>query len=152
MFQTIIGGVFGLFGVALGWLINILTERYLRKPKLCFDLQPTSNQDDLIPYEFRTKTSESGYGIEIYNIGKEPIFLSRVRLYYRNTIIVDCFTMNQCIMPYEKIVYELTMQDISDIKYHCREHNINQCKIIAYDVSGKKSKRCNGFMDRIAVS
>lgn len=47
--------------------------------KLCFQLQITENKNELTSLEGRTKTSESGFGLEIYNIGQTPVFIDYVR-------------------------------------------------------------------------
>lgn len=140
MCQTIIGGIFGLVGVILGWLLNVFSEKYFRKSKLCFSLQITANQDELDPYELRTKTSESGYGIEIINFGQVPVIVNYIRLYYKKKFIVDCFMMDKLIMPYDKAVYNLTIQDIDNIKYQGHNNDIRKCSVKAYDVNGKVVK------------
>ena len=65
MYQTIVSGIFVLLGVVLGWILNMCSENRFQKPKLCYQLQPTMNQDELLPLENRTKTSESGFEIVI---------------------------------------------------------------------------------------
>lgn len=69
MIQTILAGVFTIVGTILGWTLNGIRENINRKVKLCFQLQITENKNELTPLESRTKTSESGFGLEIYNIG-----------------------------------------------------------------------------------
>lgn len=140
MIQTILAGIFTIVGTILGWTLNGIRENLNRKVKLCFQLQITEDQNELPPLECRTKTSESGFGLEIYNIGQTPVFIDYVRLYYRKTIIVDCFMTELRLMPYEKSTYNLMMQDYDAILYHCKKLNVKKCKVAAYDVIGKREK------------
>lgn len=103
-------------------------------------VQITENQNELTSLEYRTKTSESGFGLEIYNIGQTPIFIDYIRLYYRKIIITDCFITGLKLMPYEKNTYNLMMQDYDAILYHRKKLKIKKCKVIAYDVAGKRVK------------
>lgn len=140
MIQTILAGIFTIIGTILGWTLNGIRENLNRKVKLCFQLRITENQNELTPLESRIKTSESGFGVEIYNIGQTPVFIDYVRLYYKKTIIVDCLMPELRLMPYEKSTYHLMMQDYDAILYHRKRLNIKKCKAIAYDVTGKGVK------------
>ena len=140
MIQTILAGVFTIVGTILGWTLNGIRESLNRKVKLCFQLQITENQNELTTLEYRIKTSESGFGLEIYNIGQTPVFIKYVRLYYRKTLIADCLMEDSKLMPYEKNIYNLMMQDYNAILYHRKKLNIKKCKVAAYDVTGKQVK------------
>lgn len=133
-------GIFTIVGTILGWTLNGIRENLNRKVKLCFQLQITGDQNELPPLECRTKTSESGFGLEIYNIGQTPVFIDYVRLYCKKTIIVDCDMTELRLMPYEKSTYYLMMQDYDAILYHRKRLNIKKCKALAHDVTGKGVK------------
>lgn len=145
MIRTILTGIFTIVGTILGWSLNCIRESFYRKVKLCFQLQLVENQNELIPLERRAKTSESGFCLEIYNIGQTPVFINAVTLYHRKTIIVECLTINLRLMPYQKSNYDLTMQDYDAILYHRKRLKIKKCKVIAYDVAGKKVKGEFGY-------
>lgn len=140
MIKIILTGAFTIVGTILGWTLNGIRENFYRKVKLCFQIQITENQNELTSLEHRTKTSESDFGLEIYNIGQTPIFINYIRLYYRKIIITDCFMTGLKLMPYEKNTYNLMMQDYDAILYHRKKLKIKKCKVIAYDIAGKRVK------------
>lgn len=140
MIKIILTGAFTIVGTILGWTLNGIRENFYRKVKLCFQIQITENQNELTSLEHRTKTSESEFGLEIYNIGQTPIFINYIRLYYRKIIITDCFMTGLKLMPYEKNTYNLMMQDYDAILYHRKKLKIKKCKVIAYDIAGKRVK------------
>ena len=140
MNETVLNGIFALVGVVLGWVLNGCSESRRRKPKLCYGLKSTIDQNELTPIENRTKTSESGYGIEIYNNGQEPVFIRHVSLYYKKAVIVDYLMLNRLIMPHEMVVYEMAMQDYDALRRWQSKYNLKCCKIFAYDVAGKRIK------------
>jgi hypothetical protein len=148
---AIIGGAGALLIAILGWALTHIQEKKRQGIKLCYALQPSRMEDDLIDKEFRTKTSESGYGIQIYNIGNVPFLFEQISLRYKKTIINDCFNAEEqkTIMPYESYVYQLSEQDYDAILYHCKKSDLKDCDVIACDVSGKKSK---GKLDLILPS
>lgn len=146
MLQTIISVIGTLLGTVLGWTLNCLYEQRTKKVKLCYSFQPVANRDELVEHELRTKYSQSDYCIQIYNIGTTPCFLEYFSLVYKNTIIVDCFILenDKAIMPYERYIYHLNEQELDAILYHCNKSNIKKCKVFAYDVGGKK---CSSEID-----
>ena len=139
---TLIGVLGTLFGTVLGFILNYLQDSRNKKIKLCFSLQPSNMEEELIDKELRTKTSESGYCIQIYNIGQIPFLFEQISLRYKKSIITDCFNTDEqkAIMPYQGCYYKLSEQDYDAILHHCKKSNLKECKVIAYDVSGKKGK------------
>ena len=63
-----------LAGVIVGWIFNEITMFFRERPKLTFKMVSTP-ETELIDKEYRTKTSLSEHGIEIYNTGKNPFIL-----------------------------------------------------------------------------
>jgi hypothetical protein len=148
---TIVGVLGTLFGTVLGWILNYLQDSRNKKIRLCFSLQPSNMEEELIDKEIRTKTSESGYCIQIYNISQIPFLFEQISLRYKKSIITDCFNTDEqkAIMPYKGCYYQLSEQDYDAILHHCKKNNLKECKVIAYDVSGKKGK---GKLDLILPS
>lgn len=136
---ALIGVAGTLFIAILGWGLASIQEKQKSKIKLCYALQPSRKEDELIEKEFRTKTSESGYGIQIYNIGHAPFLFELISLRYKKTIITDCVNTEEmkAIMPYESYVYQLNEQEYEAILYHCKKGGLKECTVTAYDVSGK---------------
>ena len=66
--------LYTIFGVILGALITILKDRYDKKPRLSGTIASYQSDFD-VPWEKMTKTSPSGYAIELYNYGTEPLML-----------------------------------------------------------------------------
>ncbi|WP_373262060.1 hypothetical protein [Hungatella hathewayi] len=144
VFTAIVSIFSTVIGAFLGWFLSYMTENLNNKVRLCFSLQPY-NQDDTIESELRTKYSDSGYAIFVYNTGKTPYILSEFQLNTKKTIITECvLTEAVTIMPYESYIYELNDQDYDSIRFHCGEQNISDCTIFAYDVG---EKRCKAKLD-----
>lgn len=139
--NTIVSVCGTIFGTVLGWTLNCLYAKRTNKAKLCFSLQPAADTDNIEP-ESRTKYSDSDYCIEVYNIGNVPFILEQISLRYGNKIITDCIVIeeNKTLLPYEHYKYRLNMQEYDAILWHCKENNLKECKVIAYDISGKGIK------------
>ncbi len=135
-----------LIGTIFGWLLNVLYKNRVKKVKLCYSLQPSTNIKDDVNFELRTKYSDSDYCIEVYNVGSTSILLERISLRYKNTIIIDCIITdeNKAMKSCSHYIYRLNMQEYNAILRHCKTANLKKCKVISYDVSGKKIK---GSMD-----
>lgn len=88
-YDVLASGSFGLVGVILGWGLNQLSNYLNNNPKLAFII--SYNQDITEPVELRTKTSPSECIIEMINIGKVPIVLDNISLYFKGTLLIDCF-------------------------------------------------------------
>ena len=144
MDPNIVAGLFGvvgtIIGTILGWWLNSLSLKREKKPRLCYILSATQDQDMLTPVEQRDKYSESGYGIEIYNVGREPVVIDQMCLCYKKQIIADALIVYQVLRPYEKTVYELDEQEFDNIKYHCRKRDIKKCDVVTRNVTGKNIK------------
>ena len=63
-----------IIGVVVGWALNEITDSLHKKPKLCFRMVSTPT-NELTDKEYRTKTSLSESGIEVFNIGEKPVIL-----------------------------------------------------------------------------
>lgn len=129
-----------IIGTVLGWTLNCVYERRIKKVKLNFSLQQSA---DIMESDkgFRTKYSPSDYEIQIYNTGTTPYILSQVSLRYRNHTITDCIITedDKTIMPYESFTYRLSEQEYDTILWHCKQADLKECKVVVCDVGGKKS-------------
>lgn len=97
-----------LAGVIVGWILNEITMFFRERPKLTFQMVSTP-ETELIDKEYRTKTSLSEHGIEIYNTGKNPFILESFELCYKNKLLVDCHIVENAkvLMPSESFTYTL---------------------------------------------
>ncbi|MHB8131306.1 MAG: hypothetical protein ACYDEX_20185 [Mobilitalea sp.] len=128
--------------------LNCIQESRNNRIKLCFSLRANGLEDELIKEELRTKYSESGYCMQIYNIGQIPFLFEHISLQYKKTTIIDCINTEEqnAILPYKSYFYRLSMQEYDSILYHCKKEKLKECEVVAYDISGKKSK---GSLDLI---
>lgn len=131
--------------VIIGWMLNEASAKLREKPKLCFRLTGTP-EAELTEKSLRTKTSPSEYGVEIYNLGHNPVILEQFSLNAKKTRMVDCFIADEerTILPYKSIIYTLDEQEANALLRHCKRLRIENCKVAAVDVSGK---RIAGKMD-----
>lgn len=137
----VISGVFGLMGALLGWGLNQLTYYLDNKPKLVFVIVRNDNPDIIEP-EHRTKTSISEYRIEMANVGKVPVILESISLYYKQKLLIDCsIEANQRkILPYHSKYYEMMEQDREALQWHCKKKQFSECDIVAYCFSKQEIK------------
>lgn len=138
----------GIFCTILGWVLNCLYQNRFNKVKLSFSLQQASGIEDRIVPEFRTKYSESDYCIKVYNTGNTSYILEQISLQYKKKTITDCVIVeeNQTIAPYGCYTYQLNEQEYDAILWHCKQADLKSCKVVAYDVAGKKT---TGSLDLI---
>lgn len=130
--DNFISGLFSLLGVVLGWWLNKLSVENENKPKLAFVI--SSNKEVSEPVDLRTKTSPSEYIIEIINIGKVPIVLDNISLYFKGKLLIDCFLDDDQRMIYPNNIktYLMMEQDREALQYHCNEKLFSKCDVIAY--------------------
>ena len=130
-----------LAGVIVGWIFNEITMFFRERPKLTFKMVSTP-ETELIDKEYRTKTSLSEHGIEIYNTGKNPFILESFELCYKNKLLVDCHIVENAkvLMPSESFTYTLMEQEADALQYHCNQEKFETCDVTAYSVEGKKIK------------
>lgn len=136
--------------VIIGWMLNEAGAKLRENPKLCFRLTYTP-EAELTEKSLRTKTSSSDYGVEIYNLGHNPVILEQFSLNVKKTRMVDCFIEDEkrTILPYKSIICTLAEQDADALLYHCKRLHTENCKVVAVDVSGK---RIVGKMDLGIIS
>ena len=110
-----------LAGVIVGWIFNEITMFFRERPKLTFKMVSTP-ETELIDKEYRTKTSLSEHGIEIYNTGKNPFILESFELCYKNKLLVDCHIVENAkvLMPSESFTYTLMEQEADALQHHCK--------------------------------
>ena len=92
--------------------------------------------------EYRTKTSLSESGIEVFNIGEKPVILNDFTLTYRDKILVDCFIEDsqQVIAPYQSVIYTLTEQEADALQWHCNQAHFKTCDVEVHGIDGKQIK------------
>lgn len=76
MIELISAGI-GVIGVVIGWGLNELTTTFRERPKLCFQMVSTPD-DELTEKEYRVKESPSEHGIEIFNVGEKPFYFGEL--------------------------------------------------------------------------
>ena len=130
--DNLISGLFSLLGVVLGWKLNKLSIENENKPKLAFVI--SYNKEVSEPVELRTKTSPSEYIIEMINIGKVPIVLDSISLYFKGTLLIDCFLDDnqRIIYPNNIKTYLMMEQDRETLQWHCDQKLFSKCDVIAY--------------------
>lgn len=133
-FGTTIGGV------VLGWWLSEASEKMRMKPHLVAALSPTPDKE-LVEKEYRTKTSASEMGVEIFNTGRVSVIVEKFCL-HRNNMIVDCFLDgdDRKIKPSENVTYTLDEQEYDALKHHCYKSRMKWCYCTAYTVGGKQIK------------
>ena len=144
MIEEVIGAVISIVSVIIGIVINRVITLQDRKPKVCCSLTHTPDED-VIEVEGRTKTSQTEYSVEIFNLGTEPIIFDLFRIYYKKkkeTMIVDCPVLenDRIIMPYKSVIYILEQQDLGNLMFWCKKFDFKKCKVLIYCVDGKTIK------------
>ena len=151
MNQTILAGAFGLSGVVLGWLLNHAATLIQARPRFCFKMHATSNTE-LIDRELHTKFGPSDCGVEIYNLGRNPVVLDAFEILYKRNVLIDnCsfYGSEQTVLPYQSVIYTFNDQELDRLMYNCEEHEMDkcascrthqqiQCKVVLSSVDGKK--------------
>lgn len=109
------------------------------QPKLCFRLTDTPD-DELTEKAYRTKTSLSEYGIEVYNLADKPYILDKFTLYHKKGLRIDYFLVNEenTIQPYQKVIFTLMEQDANALVWYCKRDKLKKCKVFAYDIEEKR--------------
>jgi hypothetical protein len=141
LIMAIIGVIGTLLGTILGWALNCIQERRNNRIKLCFSLRASGLEDELIKEELRTKYSESGYCMQIYNIGQIPflfdIFLCSIK---KQHILIALIQRNKMQYYHIRAIF-IDSVCRSMIQFcHCKKEKLKECEVVAYDISGKKSK------------
>ena len=139
--DKLVTGFIGFAGVVLGWILNVLTTVVRERPKLCFQMVATPDSE-LTEKECRIKTSPSGQGIEIFNMGVKPFVLEKFEVSHKKKLLVDCYLpeTDRIILPYHNVVYTLTEQESDAIDWHCKDEHFEICQITAYGIDGKRVK------------
>lgn len=137
----LISACIGVIGVVIGWVLNELTTTFRGRPKLCFQMASTPD-NELIEKEYRVKESPSEYGIEIFNVGEKPFVLENFGIYYKKNLLVDCYMSenDRIILPFHNVVYTLTEQEANALEWHCQKEHFDKCQVTAYSVDQKKVK------------
>ena len=137
-----VSGLIGtFFGTFLGWFLNEWSTSRKERPKLCFQMVGTP-ESELTEKEYRTKTSLSEHGIEIFNVGRTAVVLDQFSLYYKNETLVDCFLNDteRVLLPNQKIIYTLMEQEADALQYHCNQKHFEKCDVVAPSLDGKVIK------------
>ena len=144
MIDEIIGAAISIVSVIIGIIINRFITLQDRKPKVCCSLTHTPDEE-VIEAEARTKTSQTEYSVEIFNLGTQPVIFDIFRIYYKRkkqSMIVDCPILedNRVVMPYKSVIYILEQQDLRNLMFWCKKFNFRKCKVLIYCVDGKTIK------------
>ena len=140
MIELISAGI-GVIGVVIGWVLNELTTTFRERPKLCFQMVSTLD-DELTEKEYHVKESPSEHGIEIFNAGEKPFILESFVICYKKRLLVDCHIAesDRIILPFHNIVYTLSEQEANALEWHCKKEHFDKCQVTAYSVDQKKVK------------
>ena len=140
MIELISAGI-GVIGVVIGWGLNELTTTFRERPKLCFQMVSTPD-DELTEKEYRIKESPSEHGIEIFNVGEKPFILESFVICHKKKLLVDCHIAesDRIILPFHNIIYTLSEQEANALEWHCQKEHFDKCQVIAYSVDQKKVK------------
>lgn len=87
------------------------------------------------------KYDPSGYVIEVYNCGKNPVIIDSVSLHWKNSRIdsIECETIT--ILPYHSHEMILAVQDYMEIRRWGEvDKNLKEVSVIAHTVSGNRIK------------
>ena len=117
--------LYTIIGVIIGALIPIIKGMYDKRPRLSGTIASYQSDFD-VPWEKMTKTSPSGYAIELYNYGTEPLMLIGFSVMGESgTLMADCLLQEECIVikPYDKYVCPLMWQEYHSILLHCQNKN-----------------------------
>ena len=95
--MELISAAIGILGVIIGWLLNELTTIFRGRPKLCFQMVATP-ENELTEKEYRVKESFSEHGIEIFNVGEKPFVLENFVICYKKKILIELYCRS--IMSY----------------------------------------------------
>jgi|GEM_PF-2526334 hypothetical protein len=145
--------VYTLLGVILGATIPLLKDRYDKKPRLSGSIVPYQSEF-YVPRERMTKTSPSGYALELYNYGMEPLILTWLSVKGEcGTLMADCLLQGECtvIKPYDKYVCPLMWQDYSSILFHCQNKNGAAMKARVLKLFHRDRSELSKDMDDIVI-
>lgn len=139
--MELISAAIGILGVIIGWVLNELTTIFRGRPKLCFQMVATP-ENELTEKEYRVKESTSEHGIEIFNVGEKPFVSESFVICHKKKILVDCQMpdSDRIILPFHNIVYTLLEQEANALEWHCQKEHFEECQVIAYSIEKKKVK------------
>ena len=139
--MELISAAIGILGVIIGWLLNELTTTFRGRPKLCFQMVATP-ENELTEKEYRVKESFSEHGIEIFNVGEKPFVLENFVICYKKKILVDCQMpeSDRIILPFHNVVYILSEQEADALEWHCQMEYFEECQVTAISIEKKKAK------------
>lgn len=126
-------------------LADLILDRFIEskknKPKICCSLE-YRHSDDLIPVERRTKTSDTGYSVKIYNVGNVPIIIENVSIYNNKDIIVGYLEFgtdySYTLHPYESVSCTVMQQDLDNLEWHLGKLKKSTLELNVTSVDGKE--------------
>lgn len=126
-------------------LADLILDRFIEskknKPKICCALE-YRDSEDLIPVEFRNKTSETGYSVKIYNVGNVPIIIENVSIYNNKDIIVGYLEFgtdySYTLHPYESVLCTVMQQDLDNLEWHISKLKKSTLELHVTSVDGKE--------------
>ena len=139
--MELISAAIGILGVIIGWLLNELTTIFRRRPKLCFQMVATP-ENELTEKEYRVKESFSEHGIEIFNVGEKPFVLENFVICYKKKILVDgqMPESDRIILAVHNVVYTLSEQEAGATEWQSQIKNLEECQLSSIKKKKKKAK------------
>ena len=133
-------GIYSLLGVAMAAVINEIRDWYTNRDRLYCALQTDTPYEDW-SYENTTKTGPSGYVIELYNCGKNPLIIDGGRLVWKNHFIDAVLSGPITILPYHSDKCILSKQDYEVLRGWLKKGpSINTVSLLVNTVDGKMIK------------
>ena len=137
MWQFFLGVVSGIFANQIyDW---IKKARKIKGPRYVCRLSEV-NAGEYIEPEFRTKTSPSDYGIELYNLSDETVIIDSFDIFNKRAPIVCTCEIpddQKRLDPKQKLQYTLMEQDADSLIWHCKKDRFDRCIVYFNRVDGK---------------
>jgi len=140
-FNNIPSGIYSLLGVLLGFGLNLFKDWLVTRNKLVYVFQ-IDNSYEKLDLNHVDKFGPSGYIIEMYNCGKNPLLINGVAIanVNDNNFIDMPIKETIVILPFYKYNLELSKQDYETICWWYEKDNktMDTVKIISSTLDGKE--------------
>ena len=129
-----------LVGVIVGFVLNMARDWWYNRNRLYYSLKAEEPYEDWEPEKAR-KYDPSGYILEVYNCGKNPVIIDNVSLRWENSIIDSLESETVTILPYHSHEIILAEQDYGAIRrWGELAPNLEEVDVVAHTVSGNRVK------------
>ena len=129
-------GIYSLLGVIVGFALNFFKDWYANRNKLYYSLQPNGMNEGFEYWQIPDDGS-SGYSLEMYNCGKNPLMIESAELVHDGKTIGPVLVGPVTIPPYQKYECELCKQDYETLRWWNKE----LFQVVARTVDEKEIKR-----------